>query len=1579
MNVNDDLTIPIKQQKHHLVFSTGSCTVGPNRPLNTFLNQTPFLNVDGCPTYKSPDLAYVDNSLVVNPPTCPNQSFTVSFQITNQGDIGLSGNVPISFYNGNPTQPGAIKLSTIIVPLNNFEVDDIEPITNISVSGPGGPFTLYIVLNDAGTTVPTPISLPNTNFLECDYNDNIISAPVNPLPVGITAVKIQDNIKCVGSSSPNNGAIRAFVPKTGGGENTADYNFYWSIGNVAKPVPADYSGATVNNIPEGVYTVYAIHKTANCSSISTQVTVGRIDKAIAVSIALVRADDNCSVPNGSLRAIVNDTDGDGIGEPPGNFNYVWYEGNDIFTDPQVSVSYLATGLKARTYTVVVTDPITGCQSINSFTVPDETVKPVVSASSVNIICSTTNSGSVSANIGGVTTGFAFDWYRGNVIKPSPDFTGSTVNNVPTGNYTVVATATASQCESDPVTVTVNQSSKPVISASAIAPMTSCDVAFPNGSATVSVPGGTSTYSFEWFRGQNTVAVNRVSTNANATGLSAGIYTAKVTDTATGCFQTAEVTISFAVVTPSLILAAVSDLTNCITPNGSVFVNVTLDTPADYIFNWYNGASVKATHDYPDQDNVLNNLLVGTYTVQAVHRTKNCITAPIQATVADNTPTILINLNASITVLPSDCTSPDGIMQVSVSAPGNSSGFNVQWFFGTAPFSGAAVRTDNSVYTSTATGLQTGIYTVVSTNRDNGCQAFEEFNLPFADAHSLNFISKVNVNKCTPVNTGEITVLLKPTPLAGFDEGDYDIQLYSGTNDTGAPIQVITGVAGVSQYTTNNNLIPGFYNLVAISKNILTLDCKSVPLLVEIEQIVSFPSIVASQIDANTNCTGSTANGLIEINIDGVAPETNYSFAWFEGPSTASPLLGTGTSGVVVGNGEIANNLPVGIYTVEVTNTTPTSTGCSSTATFQIFDNPPVISIAEADLSVTDVTLCSNPNGASVSVNAIREGPSAGLLANYTFLWFDANQNVLPNAGTPNTTNTISNLPAGTYFVQATKNAGANGLSCASALVEFEILDKTIVSVNVDLTSIVKPTRCLQPANITGELKALASGNSVTGYSYSWHQGPDTGFPVVSNNPDLIGITIPLGQTDITYTIDVMNNSNNCSITATYVLPLEIVPIAISASASSLTFCSSDNGGVFATVTSGNSNNYTYQWYIGNAVKATTDFTGKQNSNLPAGDYTIVAVDQSDVFCASVPQTVTLENAQILPAITATAIEPLTMCDPARPDGVASATVNGDIINYTFDWYQGDPTSGAPIFRGSEINNLQAITYSVIATNIVTGCSDVTQVTIDQSILPVPAPQVSVLSHVTSCIESNGALEASVDGNTRDYIFHWYDTNPGAAPDTASADFRGEIYSSLEVGTYYVSATSRMTGCISGPANNTIMNAPVYPDFDFKVEPASCEANDGFLAIYMRNNVDISSVVWDVNGTQVAGPNLQGIPAGTYSVTVTSSLGCLTTKQMEVATEIRPFNGVSRNGDGKNDIFHINCIDSFPTNLVKIFNRAGTLVYEAGGYDNIDIYFDGKSNKGISLMGSNLPDGTYFYIIDKGNGSKPVAGYLEIVN
>ena len=53
----------------------------------------------------------------------------------------------------------------------------------------------------------------------------------------------------------------------------------------------------------------------------------------------------------------------------------------------------------------------------------------------------------------------------------------------------------------------------------------------------------------------------------------------------------------------------------------------------------------------------------------------------------------------------------------------------------------------------------------------------------------------------------------------------------------------------------------------------------------------------------------------------------------------------------------------------------------------------------------------------------------------------------------------------------------------------------------------------------------------------------------------------------------------------------------------------------------------------------------------------------------------------------------------------------------------------------------------------------------------------------------------------------------------------------------------------------------------------------------------------------------------------------------------------------------------------IFNRWGSRVFGRKHYLN---QFEGRDDKG-----NNLPDGTYYYVLDLGNGSKPVKGYFVI--
>ncbi|RTE54881.1 DUF11 domain-containing protein [Arenibacter aquaticus] len=89
-----------------------------------------------------------------------------------------------------------------------------------------------------------------------------------------------------------------------------------------------------------------------------------------------------------------------------------------------------------------------------------------------------------------------------------------------------------------------------------------------------------------------------------------------------------------------------------------------------------------------------------------------------------------------------------------------------------------------------------------------------------------------------------------------------------------------------------------------------------------------------------------------------------------------------------------------------------------------------------------------------------------------------------------------------------------------------------------------------------------------------------------------------------------------------------------------------------------------------------------------------------------------------------------------------------------------------------------------------------------------------------------------------------------------------------------------------------------------------------------------------------------------------------------------FNEFSPNSDGLNDVFYIECIEDYPNNYLQVFNRWGKKVFETKGYKN---NWDGTVSTGI-LNGSdtNLPVGTYFYLLDFGDAETPVkSGWLYI--
>jgi len=78
-----------------------------------------------------------------------------------------------------------------------------------------------------------------------------------------------------------------------------------------------------------------------------------------------------------------------------------------------------------------------------------------------------------------------------------------------------------------------------------------------------------------------------------------------------------------------------------------------------------------------------------------------------------------------------------------------------------------------------------------------------------------------------------------------------------------------------------------------------------------------------------------------------------------------------------------------------------------------------------------------------------------------------------------------------------------------------------------------------------------------------------------------------------------------------------------------------------------------------------------------------------------------------------------------------------------------------------------------------------------------------------------------------------------------------------------------------------------------------------------------------------------------------------------------YNTFTPNGDGMHDTWEIKNIHKYPGAQIEVYNRWGTKVYESSNYNN-------------NWDGDNLPDATYFYIVDLKTGEKPFTGTLTII-
>jgi gliding motility-associated-like protein len=109
----------------------------------------------------------------------------------------------------------------------------------------------------------------------------------------------------------------------------------------------------------------------------------------------------------------------------------------------------------------------------------------------------------------------------------------------------------------------------------------------------------------------------------------------------------------------------------------------------------------------------------------------------------------------------------------------------------------------------------------------------------------------------------------------------------------------------------------------------------------------------------------------------------------------------------------------------------------------------------------------------------------------------------------------------------------------------------------------------------------------------------------------------------------------------------------------------------------------------------------------------------------------------------------------------------------------------------------------------------------------------------------------------------------------------------------------------------------------------------------------------------------------YRLTATSGFGCTSSDEMKLTVLKTPEipNIFTPNGDGINDNWVIQYLNTYPDCKIQVYNRYGQPVFSSKGYSTP---WNG------TYQGSKLPTGTYYYVIEPGNGRKPLKGNVTII-
>jgi gliding motility-associated-like protein/uncharacterized repeat protein (TIGR01451 family) len=101
--------------------------------------------------------------------------------------------------------------------------------------------------------------------------------------------------------------------------------------------------------------------------------------------------------------------------------------------------------------------------------------------------------------------------------------------------------------------------------------------------------------------------------------------------------------------------------------------------------------------------------------------------------------------------------------------------------------------------------------------------------------------------------------------------------------------------------------------------------------------------------------------------------------------------------------------------------------------------------------------------------------------------------------------------------------------------------------------------------------------------------------------------------------------------------------------------------------------------------------------------------------------------------------------------------------------------------------------------------------------------------------------------------------------------------------------------------------------------------------------------------------------------------------------IEIYNLVSPGEDNKNDNFSIRCLNKYPNYRISFYNRYGSQLKKVNSANQVSSFNTSTFSSGIDYpedveaiwAGGNVPSGTYYYILDLGDGEETMTGWIQL--